>query len=67
MNVTPSLTVKLLSIAVHVDEARQGEKRGEDHPFDWMAVDSLLSDPGVRGFLDDPENAALLPLRRNAL
>jgi hypothetical protein len=55
-----SLLVKLASIAVHLEEARSAK----GHHFDWTTIDSLLADPEVRAFLDAPENAALLPLKR---
>ena len=58
-----SLVVKLASIAVHIEEARSSD----GHHWDWATIDSLLTDPEVRGFLDDPDNAVLLPVKRRRL
>jgi hypothetical protein len=57
-----TLKIKLGSLAVHVEEYMS--KRG--HRNDWDAIQSLLSDPEVRAFLDDPANVVLLPVKRNA-
>ena len=59
---TMSLVVKLASIAVHVEEARSSD----GHHWDWATIDSLLTDPEVRGFLDDKANAAFLPVKRRS-
>lgn len=55
-----SLVVKLGSIVVHLEEARSSE----GHHWDWSTIDSLLTDPEVRTFLDDKANAVFLPVKR---
>lgn len=55
-----TLLIKLGSIAVHCEKIRG--KNG--HTFDLTALDSLLSDPEVRAFLDNKENSVFLPLKR---
>jgi len=60
----PSLALlsKLASIAVHA-----AELRSEDgHQFDGVAIDSLLADPEVSGWLKLMGEAALAPLPRTA-
>lgn len=52
--------IKLASIAVHAEEMLSAG----GHDFDRVAILSLLSDPDIRGFLDDPENAVFLPVKR---
>lgn len=54
--------IKLASIAVHVEEAYSPS----GHEVDRHAISSLLADPDVRGFLDDPKNAVFLPVKRQA-
>lgn len=58
----PPLTVlcKLGSLAVHVEEARS--KIG--HPFDWSAIDSILSDQEVKEWLAVMDRGAFLPVKR---
>lgn len=57
-----SLVVKLASIAVHAEEMLSPN----GHYFDRETIKSLLNDLEVRGFLDDPANAAFLPLKRKS-
>lgn len=56
-----SLLIKLASIAVHVEEFLDTK---EGQPFDRAALQGLLQDPEVRGFLDHPKNKVFLPLKR---
>lgn len=57
-----TLVVKLASIAVHIEEAASSD----GHHWDWATIQSLLTDPEVRGFLDDPNNKVFLPLKRKS-
>jgi hypothetical protein len=55
-----SLLIKLAALAVHAEELL-----GSDgHEVDKGAIEGLLADLEVRAFLDDPNNAVLLPLKR---
>lgn len=56
---TPALLAKLGSIAIHADEFLE---TGEQ--FDKVAIESLLSDPDVRDWLEDMDNMSLLPKKR---
>ena len=55
-----SLSIKLASIVVHVDELLSVDGREADK----QAILGLLADREVRTFLDDPENRVYLPLKR---
>ena len=59
---TPPLTilVKLGSIAVHVDEMLSDN----GHPFDDIAVHSLLSDPELIDWMALMDAAGFLPKKR---
>ena len=61
MDISLSLAVKLGSLAIHIEEARSTD----GHHYDWAAIDSLLTDPEVRAFLDAPGNAAFFPVKRS--
>ena len=55
-----TLTLKLASLAVHIEE--MFSKKG--HDFDRIAIEGLLQDKEVRTFLDDPKNKVFLPAKR---
>ena len=70
-----SLVIKLASIAVHAEELTDGVRFDQPHggiemgpPATVMDVDtirSLLADPEVRSFLDDPAHQMYLPRKRS--
>lgn len=55
-----SLLSKLGSIAVHAEELLSPE----GHAFDRSAIEGLLRDPEVRGWIDLMRDLALLPAKR---
>lgn len=55
-----SLIVKLASLAVHVDEMLSSGGTVADE----IAIQGLLADPEVQGFLTQLGNMALLPVKR---
>lgn len=56
-----SLAVKLAAIVFHLEEyVGHG-----GHYSDRIAADQLRKDPEVSAFLDNPDNAALFPLKRS--
>lgn len=57
---TPTLLVKLGSIAVHVEEMLSPK----GHHFDKAVLDSLLSDPEVKAWLEQMDKLALIPRKR---
>lgn len=57
---SPSVLVKLGSIAVHVEELLSPT----GHGFDKLALDQLLKDPEVVAWLKDMDRLALLPVKR---
>jgi hypothetical protein len=57
-----TLLCKLGSIARHVEEA----SGPGGHPLDEAAIQSLLSDQEVNGWLGAMDTLALLPVKRNA-
>lgn len=52
--------IKLGSIARHAEEAISDD----GHPFDMVAVRSLLLDPDVRDWMVAADKLALLPVKR---
>jgi hypothetical protein len=58
---SPSVLCKLGSIAVHVDEAMSSE----GHPFDVVALQTLIIDPEVTTWLAAMGRMAMIPLKRN--
>jgi hypothetical protein len=59
--VTPTLGIKLASLAVHAQEmAGPG-----GHAFDRVAIDGLLADPEVQQYLAALDKLALLPRARD--
>lgn len=59
--VTPTVGIKLASIAVH---AREGAS-AKGHALDWAAVDGLIADPEVQTYLAALDKLALLPKVRD--
>ena len=56
---SPTLSIKLASLVVHAEESITPGA----HPFDVVAIRSLLDDPEIVNWLDQFD-AALLPVRR---
>lgn len=56
------LLCKLGSIAVHVDEAVSAD----GHPFDIIALRTLIGDPAVKEWLEGMDRMALLPVKRSS-
>jgi hypothetical protein len=56
-----SLLCKLGSIAVHAEEMIDPKK---GHSFDLKALESLLSDPEVKGWIAEMDKLALIPKKR---
>lgn len=54
------LQAKLGSIVVHVEEGLSAS----GHAFDWTAIQSLVDDPDVQGWLGQLRRLALLPEKR---
>lgn len=67
---TPAHTIKLASLAVHVEEFFENQtsmvkaEREAAAQFDLPAIRGLLADPQVREVLDDPANKVFLPVKR---
>jgi hypothetical protein len=57
-----SLSIKLASIVVHVEELLSPDGREADK----NAILGLLADHEVRAFLEDPANRVYLPLMRRS-
>lgn len=57
---SPSLLVKLGSIAVHVEELASPT----GHHFDKIALASLLNDPEVKDWIAQMNAMAMLPVKR---
>lgn len=58
---SPSLLCKLGSIAGHVEEG----KSKDGHPYDFIAIDTLLSDPEVQEWMAAMRKMAMIPEPRN--
>lgn len=58
--VTPTVGIKLASLAVHAEEAASSN----GHEFDLQAIFLLLADPEVVDYMDELRNLALLPVPR---
>ena len=59
-----TLTIKLMSLAVHVDEWLE---TGQAEASDRIAIESLLDDPEVRAKRVEMDSMALLPVKRSRL
>lgn len=57
-----SLLVKMGSVAVHADEYLSAD----GHDFDRIALQSLLKDPEIVGWLEGMRSMAMIPEKRNA-
>lgn len=57
---TPSLLVKLGSIAVHAEELMSPG----GHPFDKAALGTLYDDPEVKEWIAQMTKMAMLPVKR---
>lgn len=55
-----SLLIKLGSLAIHVEEMFGSN----GHQFDVEVIKTLLNDAEIRDFLDNPEMAVFLPIKR---
>lgn len=60
LELSPSLAVKLGSLAVHADEYLSPNRSS----YDLNAIESLVMDPEVNAWLDDFE-PGLLPVKRD--
>ena len=54
-----TLTIKLMSLAVHAEEYIE---TGED--MDWHAILGLLNDPEIKAKREEMDAMALLPVKR---
>lgn len=61
MKIAVSLAAKLGSVLVHVEEGLSAK----GHVFDWHAIDGLMSDPEVTGWLEHLRGMALVPEKRD--
>jgi hypothetical protein len=61
LNPSPSLLCKLASIAVHADELTSEH----GHKLDQVALNSALSDPEVKTWIEQMTAAAMAPRKRN--
>lgn len=59
---TMEIATKLGSIAVHAQEIAKDQM---GHPFDWVSMKALLSDPDVVSWLKQMRKCGLLPEMRN--
>lgn len=59
------LRCKLVSIIVHVDEGGAADGTEGGHPFDWVAIRSLLADPEVRTWVAEMTRLGFAPVKRN--
>ena len=60
MKISVAQAAKVGSILVHVEEGLSAK----GHDFDWTAVQSLMADPDVAGWLANLRGMALLPVKR---
>jgi hypothetical protein len=56
------LLCKLVSIVVHADEAMSSDR----HEFDFSAINALLKDAEVTGWIEDMTKMGLAPVKRKA-
>lgn len=61
LNPSPNLLCKLGSIIVHADELLSPH----GHHFDLAALQALIDDPEVAGWIAEMGEMALVPLKRN--
>lgn len=61
LNPSAALLCKLGSIIAHADELLSPH----GHDFDRIALDNLLRDPDVKGWLHEMRAMALIPEKRN--
>jgi hypothetical protein len=60
MKISMAQAAKIGSILVHVEEGISAK----GHAFDWHAIDSLMADPDVTGFVAHLRGMALVPEKR---
>jgi hypothetical protein len=60
------LQCKLVSIIVHVEEGGAADGTEGGHPFDWVAIRSLLADPEVREWVAEMTRLGFAPVKRGA-
>jgi hypothetical protein len=57
----PALLAKIGSILVHFEEV----KSVHGHYFDWLTINSLMTDPEVTDWLQHMRMIGMLPVKRN--
>ncbi len=59
-----TLTIKLMSLAVHAEEYMEGVETFQPKEADAAAIQGLLSDPEVVQAREEMDSMALLPVKR---